>query len=59
MTYVVPIPAARLEGLLREAEGALPSAGSLTGERKLALVAVPCTDEVDGLDFGTAAKGEG
>ena len=59
MTYVVPIPAPGLEGLLREAEGALPPAGSLTSERKLALVAVPCTDEMDGLDFGTAGKGEG
>ena len=59
MTYVVPVPAPRLERLLGEAEGALPSAGSLTGERKLTLVAVPCTDEMDGLDFGTAGKGEG
>ena len=59
MTYVVPIPAPGFEGLLREAEGALPSAGALTGERKLALVAVPCTDEMDGLDFGTAGKGKG
>ena len=59
MTYVVPISAPRLERLLGETEGALPSAGSLAGERKLALVAVPCTDEMDGLDFGTAAKSEG
>ena len=59
MTYVVPIPAPGLEGLFREAEGALPSAGPLTGERELTLVAVPCTDEMDGLDFGTAGKGKG
>ena len=59
MTYVVPIPAPGLEGLFREAEGALPSAGSLTSERKLALVAVPRSDEMDGFDFGAAGKGEG
>ena len=58
VTYVVPISAPRLERLLREPKGALPSAGTLTSERKLALVAVPCTDEMNGLDFGTAGKGE-
>lgn len=59
MTYVVPISAPRLERLLGEAEGALPLAGSLACERKLTLVAVPCTDEMDGLGFGAGGKGEG
>lgn len=59
MTYVVPISAPRLECLLGEAKGALPLAGALAGERKLALVAVPCTDEMGGLDFGAGGKGEG
>lgn len=59
MTYVVPIPAPRLERLLREAKGALPPAGSLAREGKLAFVAVPCTDEMDGLGFGDGVKAEG
>lgn len=59
MTYVVPIPAPGFERLLGEAKGALPLAGSLASERKLALVAVPCTDEMGGLDFGAGGKGEG
>ena len=59
MTYVVPVPASRLKGLLGEAKGALPPAGSLAGERELTLVAVPCTDQMDGLDFGAGAEGEG
>lgn len=59
MTYVVPVSASRLERLLGEAEGALPLAGSLARERKLALVAVPCADEMGGLDFGAGGKGEG
>ena len=58
MTYVVPIPAPRLERLLGEAKGTPPPAGSLTSEGKLSFVTVPCTDEMDGLDFGTAGKGE-
>lgn len=59
MTYIVPVPAPRLERLLGEAKGALPLAGSLASERELALVAVPCADEVGGLDFGAGGKGEG
>lgn len=56
---VVPISASRLERLLGEAKGALPPAGSLASERKLALVAVPSTDEMYGLNFGAGGKGEG
>lgn len=59
MTYVVPIPAPGLEGFLGEAECALPLAGTLTSEGKLALVAIPCTDEMDGLGLGDGIKGEG
>ena len=59
MTYVVPIPAPRLERFLGEAKGALPFAGTLTSEGKLALVAVPSTDEMDGLGFGDGVKAEG
>lgn len=58
MTYVVPVPAPRLERFLGEAKRALPPAGSLASERKLALVAVPCTDEMGGLDLGTGGEGE-
>lgn len=59
MTHVVPISAPRLERLLGEAKGALPPARSLTSERKLALVAIPCTDEMGCLDFGAGGEGEG
>ena len=59
MTYVVPVSAPRFERLLGEAKGTLPLAGSLASERKLALVAVPCTDEMGGLDFRTGGEGEG
>ena len=59
MTYVVPIPAPRLERFLREAKGALPFAGTLTSEGKLALVAIPCADEMDGLGFGDSIEAEG
>ena len=59
MTYVVPVPTSGLESLLGEAEGALPLAGPVAGERKLTPVAIPCTNEMDGLDFGAAGKSEG
>ena len=58
VAYVVPVPAPRLECLLGEAKGTLPPAGSLASEGKLSFIAIPCTDEMDGLDFGTAGKGE-
>ena len=58
VTYVVPVSTPRLQCLLGETKGTLPSAGSLASERKLALVAVPGTDEMDGLDFGAAGEGE-
>ena len=59
MTYVVPVPAPRFERLLGEAKGTLPLAGALAGERELALVAIPCADEMGGLGFGAGGKGEG
>ena len=59
MTYVVPVPTPGLERLLGEAKGTLPPAGSAASERKLAFVAVPCANEMDGLDFGAAGEGEG
>lgn len=56
---VVPVAASELEHGGLEAELSLPGAGLLvSGEGNLALVAVPRTDEVDGLDVGRGAERE-
>lgn len=49
-----------LESGALEAESALPatSLGCILGQRELALVAVPGTEEVDGLAVGGGAEGE-
>lgn len=59
-TYVIPVALALLESSTRKAECALPCAslGSIFGQRKLSLVAVPVTDEVDGLAVGGGAESE-
>lgn len=57
---VVPVALALLQGLSLEAKGALPATGlvSILGERKLAVVVVPRTKEVDGLAVSRSAEGE-
>lgn len=59
-THVVPVALSLGESGGREAEGTLPGAGlgGILGQRKLALVAVPVTDEVDGLAVGGGAESE-
>ena len=55
---VEPVALARLEDGL-EAEGSLPAPRpGAAGQRKLALVAIPGSDEMDGLDIGRGTKSE-
>lgn len=60
---VVPVSLARLEGGVLEAKGALPGARLgrrlVLGEWELPDVVVPGAEEMDGLDAGGDAKGEG
>jgi len=60
---VVPVALALLQDGGLESKGASPGSGLLgrrvAGEGKLALVTVPGTDEVDGLDIGGGAESEG
>lgn len=57
---VVPVTLALLEGLSLEAEGTLPATrlGGVLGERELAVVVVPGSEEVDGLGVGRSAERE-
>lgn len=59
---VVPVSLAGLERAALEAEGALPGAGLggglVLGQRQLAGVVVPRSEEMDGLDAGGGAKCE-
>ena len=60
MTYVVPVALPGLQSRALEAEVSFPasSLGCIFGERELATVAIPGTDEVDGLDVGGSTEGE-
>lgn len=57
---VVPVALALLECLTLEAKGALPASclGGVLGKWKLAIVVVPRTEQMYGLDIGRSAKGE-
>lgn len=57
---VVPVALALLESGSLEAEGALPAAslGGVLGQWELAIVVVPGTEQVDGLDGGGGAERE-
>lgn len=57
---VVPVALALLECLPLEAKGALPPSGlgGVLGKRKLAIVVVPRTEQMYGLDIGGSAEGE-
>lgn len=60
---VVPVSLTGLEGRVLEAEGALPRSGLggslVLGERKLAVIAVPGAEKMNGLDTGGDAEREG
>jgi hypothetical protein len=57
---IVPISLPKVEGSSLEAESSLPGTrfGSVIGERELAAVVVPRTEQVDGLDVGGSAERE-
>jgi hypothetical protein len=57
---VVPVSLTGLEHGALETEGTLPGTGfgSILGERELAVVVVPRTEEVDGLDISGSAERE-
>lgn len=57
-TYIVPISPTALDGVVLEAEGTFPGAGLSLGQRDLAGVAIPRTEQMHGLDVGGGAEGK-